>query len=405
MSKKGKLYIALASLVILGLVFAEVTKPKPINWFPSYTTHHKIPFGSYVFKEQLERLSDQVQTVDRPPFEYLRNNDISGTYVFYNNGVSFDDAELEILLNWTAKGNTLFVASGDIGYQLMDTLNLDTSVINTFNNFNNQYQVKLANPNLDKNTTYVFDKANFLYHFTDIDSSQTKIIGLVDKYSDSLGMEQPLANAIKQPFGDGNIILSTFPQAFTNYFMLNSPNQDYTAGLLSYINLDAPIYLDAHYKSGKKFYTSPMYLFLNNRYLKWAYYMALIGVLFYIIFEGRRKQRAIPVVKPLTNQTIAFTRTISDMYYQSSKHKKIAEHKIQHFLEYIRNVFHLQTSQIDASFLKNLASRSNNSLEDTEHLFQFISDIQNNQTINNIQLERLNSLIETFKSHNTWKTS
>jgi light-regulated signal transduction histidine kinase (bacteriophytochrome) len=146
-----------------------------------------------------------------------------------------------------------------------------------------------------------------------------------------------------------------------------------------------------------------MYLFLNNPSLKWAYYILLIGVLIYIIFEGKRKQRAIPIVHPLKNQTVDFTRTISNMYYENGKHKDIALHKVQHFLEYIRNTMYLQTSEINDSFIKNLAARSNNSLEDTQTLFKVIDDLKQRSQIDQKELERLNTLIDNFKSHNQWK--
>lgn len=405
MSKKGKIYILLTALVILSIVVAEMTKPKPINWFPSYTLHHKIPFGAYVFNEQLSRISDDVVRVDCPPFEYLKQNDIKGTYLFFNNGVQFGKEELKSLLNWTANGNTLIVSSIDFEEKLLDTLHLNTSAISTLNNFNNEYQVQLTNTGLDYKTTYPFDKAQTFYHFNKIDTLKTKVVGLIDKYQNGEEViKDTLVNIIKQPFGDGQIILSTFPQAFTNYFILNKPNQNYTAGLLSYIDFNKPVYVDMHYKSGKTFYTSPMYLFLNTTSLKWAYYLALIGALIYVIFEGKRKQRAIPIVKPLTNQTVDFTRTIANMYYESSKHKDIAQHKIQHFLEYIRNTMHLLTSDINDSFIKNLAARSNNTAADTKELFKFIDDIQHKTALAAIELERLNKKIEHFKSHNQWKT-
>ncbi|MFD1063517.1 DUF4350 domain-containing protein [Winogradskyella litorisediminis] len=404
MGKRGKIYITLAILGILALVVFEMTKPKDINWFPSYATHHKIPFGSLVFTEQLQRISDSVIPIDRPPFEYLRKNNIKGTYLFFNNNVNFGKAELERLLKWTSEGNTLVVSSLTFEEKLLDTLNLAMESVNIFDNFENKFEVKLVNP-VFETKKYKFDKASTLFHFNKIDSSKTRVIGVVDKIrkeTDTIKNER--VNIIKQTWGNGEIILNSFPQAYTNYFILNAPNQEYTAGLLSYLDISKPIYLDQHYKSGKKFYTSPMYLFLNNPNLKWAYYLVLIGVIFYIIFEGKRKQRAIPIVKPLNNQTVDFTRTIANMYYESSKHSEIAHHKIQHFLEYIRKQMYLDTSTVDANFLKNLAARSNNSIEDTEKLFGYIKRIQEQHTINNIQLERLNSLIENFKSHNQWKT-
>lgn len=404
MSKRGKLYIALAVLAIISIVAIEMTKPKQINWFPSYAVHHKIPFGSYVFNEQLKRVADDVTIVERPPFEYLMNNDISGTYLFYNGGIEFGKDELNRLLDWVSKGNTLMVSAVGFESKLLDTLNLDTRSVNIIDNFNNEYQVKLVNPLLEDNNSYKYDRPTTFYHFNKIDTLNTAVIGLIDSYrGENKPMEDSLVSSIKQPFGDGEIILNTFPQAFSNYFILQSPNQNYTAGILSYIDTNKPIYVDTYYKTGKTFYTSPMYLFLNTKSLKWAYYLVLIGALVYIIFEGKRKQRAIPIVKPLKNQTVDFTRTIANMYYESGKHKDIAQHKINHFLEYIRNTLHLSTSEINNSFIKNLAARSNNTVEDTQTLFKLISSLSEKTEINTIELERLNTLIEQFKSHNQWK--
>ncbi|MFP4846419.1 DUF4350 domain-containing protein [Winogradskyella sp. PE311] len=382
-----------------------MTKPKSINWFPSYATHHKIPFGSYVFNEQLERISNSVTSVNRPPFEFLKDNSINGTYVFFNGGIDFGKPELNQILEWVSNGNTLVVSAANFEKQLLDTLNLKTKSINTIDNFNNVFQVNLVNSRLDNSANYKYDKGSTFYHFDKIDTTQTAVLGFIDKFrGDGESIQDSLVNVIKQPFGGGEIVLNTFPQAFTNYFMLKSPNQNYTAGLLSYIDVEQPIYIDTYYKTGKTFYTSPMYLFLNTKSLKWAYYLVLIGALIYILFEGKRKQRAIPVVKPLRNQTVDFTRTIANMYYENSKHKDISQHKIQHFLEYIRNTLHLSTSEINDSFIINLAARSNNTKEDTKALFNFINNVNTKTQINSKELERLNTLIEQFKSHNQWKT-
>jgi hypothetical protein len=405
LSKKGKLYITLVALAILTIVVLEMTKPKALNWFPSYAIHHKIPFGSYVFHQQLQRVSDNVTTIDRPPFEYLNNHDISGTYLFFNGGIAFGKEELNGLLDWVSKGNKLIVSAVDFEDKLLDTLNLKTKTVSIADNFNNEYQVKLVNPNLDEQAIYKYERPTTFFHFNKIDTTNTTILGFIDKYRGGHeSSKTTLVNLIKQPFGDGEIILNTFPQAFTNYFMLNSPNQNYTAGLMSYIDAKKPIYVDTYYKTGKKFYTSPMYLFLSTISLKWAYYLMLIGVFIYIIFEGKRKQRAIPIVKPLKNQTVDFTRTIANMYYENGKHKDIVQHKIQHFLEFIRNAVHLSTSEINDSFIKNLAARSNNTLEDTKTLFKLIDSLNKKSTIDTKELEKLNTLIEQFKSHNQWKT-
>ncbi|AEH01766.1 DUF4350 domain-containing protein [Lacinutrix sp. 5H-3-7-4] len=407
MDKKGKIYIGLTILVVVLIVILEYNKPQELNWFPSYAKHHKIPFGSYVLHEQLERIftKENIIDVERPPFEYLNKNTINGTYFFMNADVTFDKAELDKLLSWTAKGNTLAIASETISSKILDTLNLERSFVSNFDNIKNQYQFHLEERTLKTNEKYRFDKANFVYYFNKIDSLNTTVIGQVSNVSETDSVvNKRYTNVIKQPFGDGEIIINLFPQAYTNYFMLEEPNYNYTAGLLSYINPNETIYFDNHYKSGKKIATSPLYVFLKAKELKWAYYIMLIGVLFYILFEGKRKQRAIPVVKPLRNQTLDFTRTIANMYYENSKHQDIAQHKIQHFMDYIRTQLHLNTNSIDEAFLKNLAARSNNDFEATKTLFKTIENISNQKNISKEALEKLNTLIEKFKSHNTWKT-
>ncbi|MCF6295104.1 MAG: DUF4350 domain-containing protein [Flavobacteriaceae bacterium] len=406
MNKKRNIYIVLTVAAILSIVVLEYVKPKKINWFPSYAKQHKIPLGTYVLHEQLERIftKENIIDVERSPYEYLKKNpNNSGTYVLINNNIGFGEAELDALLDWTSKGNALFIASSNFEEQLLDTLNLETSVISNFNNLKNEYAIQLKN-NALHNTIYNFNKADFLYYFSKIDTLNTSVIGVIDDFSkDNTHLKNEHINIIKQDFGKGQIMLSTFPQAFTNYFMLIPPNQDYTAGLLSYIDASKPIYLDNHHKSGKKFFTSPLHILLNTKELKWAYYLMLIGVFIYVIFEGKRKQRAIPIVKPHKNQTVAFTRTIANMYFEKGKHREIAQHKIQYFLDYIRTHLHLNTTAFDDEFFKHLSARSNNTIEDTKALFKIIKYISDKTRITNNELEKLNALIETYKSNNTWK--
>ena len=117
----------------------------------------------------------------------------------------------------------------------------------------------------------------------------------------------------------------------------------------------------------------------------------------FVIFEGKRKQRSIPIITPLKNQTVAFTRTIANMYFEKQEHKNIAEHKISYLLEFIRVKLHIPTTKIDAVFYENLALRSGNNLEEVVKLFKFCDAIHLKNQITNEELIKLNSLIEKFK--------
>ena len=399
MRKKGSIYIIIAVVTLALLMLFQYSKPKEINWFPSFVSQHKIPYGTYILNDLMEKkYKENLKQVTRPPFEVLQSDDnFQGTYFFVNDRISFGEAELNSLLDWTSQGNTLFIASGSFDIELKDTLNFETSGLYADFGEDLKQVHKLLNPAFTNDSLPTFDKDDYALYFSEIDTVHTKVIAKVNYASKPDSLKQEHFNVIKQEFGQGKIILCVFPKAFTNYFILKNNNKDYTAGLLSYIDGNRPIYMDNHYKSGKSFYTSPMYIFLNTKEFKWAYYIVLIGVLFYVVFEGKRKQRAIPVVVPLKNQTLAFTRTIADMYFEKDEQKSITEHKIAYFMEYIRSHFYMDTTKQDDAFFHNLAARSNHSEEEVKKLFSFMEKLKIRAVITNADLKKLNTLIEKFK--------
>lgn len=400
MFKKGWIYIAIGVLTLGAIFLMEYNKPKKINWFPSYVSHHKIPYGTLVLNDLMEKhFPDAIQQIHKPPFEFLsRTDSIKGTYFFVNESVSFEEAELHSLLEWVEQGNMLFVASRSFEKKLLDTLHLEQgSVYN--NGLEPLFYYELVNPKF-KSKKATFGKDYYTPSFERIDTLQTTVLGQVYAQADSLDTITKHINTIKQPFGKGTIVLTSFPKAFTNYFILKDDNQAYTAGLLSYLDSKGQIYMDNFHKSGKSFYTSPMYLFLNTKEFKWAYYLILIGALIYIIFEGKRKQRAIPVLPPLKNQTLAFTRTIADMYFEKGELHLITKHKIDYFLEYLRTKLHVSTQHLeDETFLRNLAMRSNTDLEDVKALMDMISKLRAKPNVTEIELKNLNQKIEAFKAN------
>lgn len=399
MGKKGKIYIIIALVTMAILMLLQYSKPKEVNWFPSFVAQHKIPYGTFVLNDLMEKkFEENLRQTYKPPFELLQSDStLHGTYFFLNNNISFGKIEFNSLLDWTSKGNTLFIASNGFEDALKDTLHIKTSSLYAQLGEDQKQWHSLLHPKLDNGTTFEFNKDSYATYFSEIDTLNARGVGQVHYVLEEDSEKDKKLNVIKQSFGKGQIILCAFPKAFTNYFILEADNKDYTAGLLSHIDYNKPIYMDNHYKSGKSFYTSPMYIFLNTKEFKWAYYIALIGVLLYVVFEGKRKQRAIPVVLPLKNQTLAFTRTIADMYFEKGEQKSITDHKIDYFLEYIRSHFHLGTLKQDDEFYRSLASRSNHSLDEIRALFSFMEKLKIRSVITNNDLKKLNTLIEKFK--------
>ncbi|WP_237275902.1 DUF4350 domain-containing protein [Tenacibaculum ovolyticum] len=413
MDKKLKIYIGLLVFIVLGIIYIESIKPKEINWFPSYDAKHKIPYGTYILHKEMPSLfaNKKVRDVYQSPYLFLKDSINKGTYFFVDGKLNFGEEEFNELLKFVARGNDVFIATNDFN---LDTLNIKTKQLSTTAFEEKAYQ-NIVNKKLDTNE-YHFDRNFPKAYFSSVDTLKTTVLGalLIKNEKDSIVSHKP--NFVKTEFGKGSFYLHTFPQAFTNYNMLLNTNYTYVASVLSYLNTNnknslreqntssssssTTILWDAYYKTGKSGISSPMYYILSSKHLKWAYYTALIGVLFFVIFKGKRDQRFIPIITPLKNQTLAFTRTIANMYYEKSDHKNIAIHKINYFLEYIRVHHRLATLKIDAVFYEHLASRSGNSVESVEKLFKKITIIQSKEKITEEELIALNKGIEIFKKDN-----
>tara|TARA_R110001583_G_scaffold4351_4_gene25247 strand:- start:9717 stop:10922 length:1206 start_codon:yes stop_codon:yes gene_type:complete len=394
LNKKTSIYIGAFLVLILGFIYLESTKKQPVNWFPTYTAKHKIPYGTLVLREELSNLlsSVEVKNIQIPPYIYLEDTTRVGTYFFVDEALNFGNAEFLRLMKFVERGNDVFISTHGMN---IDTLNFETNRL-VCKNLDEKVFFKLKNKAF-KGREYSFDKPFVNNVFTKIDTLNTIILGITGYVNSENERTEEGVNFVKYTYGKGNFYFHTFPELFTNYSILKSPNQQHAANVLSYLREDVPILWDSYYKTGKSKITSPIYYLLSSKYLKWAYYMMLIGVLFFVIFEGKRKQRSIPILTPLKNQTIAFTRTIANMYFEKQEHKNIAEHKINYLLEFIRVKLHVPTTTRNTSFYEYVSLRSGNSYEDVEKLFQFCEQIHIKNQITSDELIKLNEMIEKFK--------
>jgi len=394
MSKTVKLYIFIFALAIVAMLYSESAKKKSINWFPTYAKKHKIPYGTYVLYHSLKDLfpDSKIKDIRKVPYLFLKEKKQTGTYLFIDTGINIDEETQNKLLDFVERGNTVFVSTS--GYNI-DTLGIETKTIRP-DGMDETPFFKLYSPSF-KNKEYSFDRQFSNVVFSEIDTLNTTVLGQSGYVNERGERSVSGANFIKHHYGEGDFYFHTFPEAFTNYQILNSPSHLYVAGVLSYLEDPEILFWDMYYKTGKSQISSPMHYILTSKSLKWAFYILLFGVLIYIIFEGKRKQRSIPIVTPLKNQTLAFTRTIANMYFEKKENKTIAEHQIQYFLEYIRIQYRVPTYTINEEFKTTLAARSGKSIESIKKLFDKINKIHNQNYVSDDELIKLNKLIEKLK--------
>ena len=404
MSKRYKIMAGVLIAFLAVLILAEASQPEPINWFPGYGKQDKIPFGTYVFYEQLPEVIDaeRIEEVNIPPFEFLLDTTIpkGSSYFFVNGNVYNDASESNKILQWVGEGNTLFVSAKSISQTILDSLWLNLSYYSETANLKKRPLVNFTNPRLKAARPFRLNKDVGTVYFDEIDTLKTTVLGEFDliRDDDSSQIKKPKINFIKTPYKEGTVILHTFPEAFTNVFMLDSLNANYTAKVLSYLPEQGRVYFDQYYKTSKSYAVSPLQLILTNKYLKWSWYLLALAALLWVIFEGKRKQRSIPIIKPLPNKTLDYTRTIAGMYLDKKDNRQIAMHQINHLLEHIRSSYSLATERLNLEFIQKLSAKSGRDQNQIKTLIDYMVLIRQKAEVSEDELIKLNTLIENFKN-------
>ncbi|HMK05885.1 MAG TPA: hypothetical protein VK476_00025, partial [Flavobacterium sp.] len=245
----------------------------------------------------------------------------------------------------------------------------------------------LANPKLGK-TKYELKENSGNSYFSRIDAKNTTVLGY--QKSDSLR-----ANFIKVNFEQGAFYLHTQPAAFTNFHLLKGNHYQYAEKVLSYVPKKGDVFWFIKDQDEDNMLNSPLSYIFSQPALMWAWYFFLIGMLVFMIFNAKRKQRIVPIITSLNNTTIDFTKSIGNLYYQEGDHDNIIEKKIIYFLERIRNEYLMDTNKLDDDFVNKLHHKSGKSLVDINKAV-FLINMYRKSPHNSIEddLIQINNAIE-----------
>ena len=204
---------------------------------------------------------------------------------------------------------------------------------------------------------------------------------------------------IKTTYKKGTFYLHLQPSVYTNFSLLKSKkHQAYIENTLGYLP-NAPIFYKSKIRLGTPVSGSKLRFILSQPALRYAWYLGLILLVLFIIFNAKRKQRVVKTITPLGNSTLEFIKTIGNLYYETKDHNNLVDKKITYFLEYIRRVYYLDTQVLDEKFVKNLALKTNRSKKDITTLVNAIAQLRAKPEVTEQDLLDLNTLIEEFHNH------
>lgn len=449
-SSRNFLFAMLVLFVLFCLL--QVNLPKKFVWSPTFSHVDKQPFGCFVFDSVLtqslpngyhvtkktffqldqehakEKISvlmvvDQ-QNLKQLDVKYLCNIARRGGKVMVVASSSFDDGrnadtvvvdELERTFKVRIEDGMYFSLRGILaGLKAHDNDMYDTIYWNNretmyaaqpYKMFYNMVGGTLFVDSVPKvkRLAYTLSTAGYDYKldslyvgdFTGFDTivDEKERIERIDTFA-----IKKVPTAVSVPYGKGEVIFVSSPLLFTNYGMLEGNTSVYIFRLMSYL-ADLPVYrTEAYVKTDAMLVAeqSPFREFIKRPPLRWALYLALLGVVLFMIFTARRRQRVIPIMSKPANRSLEFIQLIGTLYYQRKDHVDLVRKKFKLFAEELRKTAGVDISDVntdDREYLL-LAEKTGMNSDRLKKVIRQIRLVLHSE--GNISVEEMRSLIDAM---------
>ena len=359
------------------------------------------PFGGYTAHALLSEIYPDkfISTTSKPFAKFYADTHIDSFsfYINISNKYFTSENDAQAIIEFVTEGNTAFIAASVIDSSLMQKVfskqaNSQWMPNVTGNRYKNT-KLYLLPDEFSQQDTFSYYYMPFRNYFSQIDADMGRIVG----YN-----ENNKPNCAVFFIGKGRLYLHCDPRAFSNYFLLTANNYAYMKQLMQMIN-EQPgnifwddYYNKINYKKQEGNSASALGFLLQHPPLATAFYILLLLLLCYLFFNGKRKQRIIPVIQPLQNTSITFTQAIAGLYLAERNNKNMAEKMITHFNDFIRTRYFLNTQAVNKNFTASLSKKSGVSPEAVQSLYNAIEQVQLSQNLSDFELISLNDQIQEF---------
>ena len=364
---------------------------------PKYSSRDKEPMGSYVAYHYLNSLFDNGVTnvIDRP-FSRLRyeiDYDNKSLYIILAKGVFMNKTDVESIMNYVSNGNTAFISAEYIDQNLLDTLDVKASFDFTSFFLKDEYEMEKS----DTWLSIVNDQKKYGFYFVPFDNN---VVHFDSATTQVLGYnEDKEPNFIAVNHGQGKFVFHTAPAAFSNYFLLTGNNKEYLEKAFSYFDpATSSVYWDNYYRAKRSTEDnfSIVGFFKKHPPLWYAFLIVMAGLLLFIAFGGKRRQRFVPEKTPNTNSTVSYTETIGRLYLQKKDNRNIALKMFTYFLEYVRNHYYLNTQNLNSEFAEALSRKSGVPEEKVKRLLLLMEDTDRSNNISDLRLLDLHNYLQEY---------
>ena len=378
MSQRSKIWIIVA--VALCLLVTAIIFMKPSNKKEQLRHNQAFkPDGTFLLHQLIQnyKATDSISTITDPLYENLNYDPESDTpyvYILTEEALSISNNDADTLMDFVAQGNVALISVETMDYNLRQHF---------------FYYDYLRNSTWQDSIGLNFYHDSFLlnryYHIVNYESGVMSSENWRSYIITQSPVEEDIAVIshnedgypvyVRIPHGEGYFYFHSVPKVFYNYSVYEPEGKKYIERVLSHLPRGRYIWhsADPRYDPPPDFdpeewdydrprnkakRESPLKYILANGSLKWAYLLMIAGMVLFIMFNVKRRQKAIPAIEPNINNSLDYTKTISQLYLAQSQHNKFAKHYERSFLDFIRQRYYINSSDIDEKFMKRVAEKS-----------------------------------------------
>jgi hypothetical protein len=349
MNKTFKIYAVIFIIVMVILALFEVNKTESTDWRKNFKTTEKSPFGLFVFNNEIKDLfKNKVKKIDQTPYDYYNQTKKKAHNILVIEH-EVDGESWNKILDQVSNGSDAMLIVNEIPKEISDSIGYYDSQIS----FEDENVLKLTDTNY-QNDFIKLDKFPSGKGFTFIKPGVEVLGKTVEKNNSDQ------ANFIKVKFGKGNMYVHCEPLFITNYYLLQRGSLQYVQDVFSYLDDKETLWFVESNSKASQFF---LRFILSNPALKYAWWVLLGGLILFIFFNAKRKQRVVPIIDPLKNTSVDFVKSIGNLYLQEGDFHDMMAKKAQYFLNKVRMDLLIDTQNLDEEFTKKLQLKTGKPIE------------------------------------------
>jgi hypothetical protein len=399
MDKRKLNYIIVGVVLFVALLFwllsggegkqteAGDTKNNPE---PSYTSSrwlmnpklgNKDPYGLYVF-EQLLISSGKFTEFNEILYYNLMDSIVKtddNVYMFVGNHFALTEDEVEQIMEAVKKGDELFLCAEIFPSYFAEYL-LDKPDFSFY-----AEDSVIVSMGSDKYSMY------FL-HQKDTLTGLWRVFNTYPSNASPTSQINSSPNYLQFELGKGKVHWHQNIKAFQNFQLLRKEGYAYQKMIVQEIRnkkiqwlayADYEPYYDDDWDEGTR--TSFLTHVFANKELRWAFFIAMIGMFLFFVFSSKREQPIVPLNPETSMPGISFVDTIAGLYFANKDAKKIVALLRKNFYIAIQEHFFLDIQHRSSSkTLSVLAEKTKMPLKRIEELVNLLEakgNVSSNQLV------------------------